>query len=450
MKKKIYGIVKVVLFLVILGVCFMKVENLLQRKTSIIRYGTFFEQEADYDVLFMGSSHVVNGIFPMELWEDYGIVSYNLGGYGNQLGAMYWVMQNALDYTTPKLMVIDVYGVHFQQNDPPGHDSIDVFPMSKTKYNMVLDMFDEGSEEYASRWEYFFDFSVYHSRWNDLKEEDFNYELNKSKGAIPLVNVAVPAEYQRVSPTEVSEISGPGMEYLCKMIEDCQARGIEVLLTHVPYPAEVGYQIVGNSMHELAERYGVNYIDFVQMNQVVEYATDCYDSASHLNPSGARKVSEYLGEYIMSNYDIQDRRTDEVYAHWHEEYKEYQESTYETLEQQTKLENYLMLLRDENLSACVYIAAESGYLQNPVIHRLLDNMALNGTVSNLSQAVLEGKDYLLQVDNKKETVVDAAISGIEEADMLKEYVGEKKTLVKVVVYDKESGEVVSTYIEDAE
>lgn len=60
-------------------------------------------------MLFMGTSHVLNAVYPMELWNDYGIVSYNFGGHGNYLPTTYCIMKNALEYTTPKLMVIDCF-----------------------------------------------------------------------------------------------------------------------------------------------------------------------------------------------------------------------------------------------------------------------------------------------------------------------------------------------------
>jgi hypothetical protein len=62
----------------------------MERKASDFKYANFFEQDEDFDVLFFGTSHVINGIFPMELWNDYGIVSYNFGGHGNEIATSYW------------------------------------------------------------------------------------------------------------------------------------------------------------------------------------------------------------------------------------------------------------------------------------------------------------------------------------------------------------------------
>lgn len=478
MKRKIVGLVKAICFLTILLICFIGVTKLFQRKESVIKFTPFFEEENEFDVLLFGSSHVVNGVFPMELWEDYGIVSYNCGIHGSQLATTYWTMQQVLDYKTPKLIVIDVFGVHYEGKyglPEQLHEAFDAFPMSVTKYKAVQDLFDDSSsEDFDSRWSYFFDFDVYHTRWEELEKEDFSYEVNLEKGAESRIRVAIPKEYPMCSVDEVMEETDTvGMEYLCKMIEDCQSRGIEVLLAHIPFPCEPEWQIAANSVHEIAAKYDVEYIDFVGMNNVVEYTTDCYDSGSHLNPSGARKVTEYLGEYIVENYDIPDRREDEAYAKWHEDYEAYNQLKYANLEAQTELDRYLMLLRDENLNACIYISNDSGHLQNMVIHRLLYNATIDGGISNLAWSVQNGSDYFLVIDRAKNRATDFDLSekmGTLTTSMGKIrgeqnqqgkqsiWIDDKKMLdsedtnilVKVVVYDAATGEVVSELLQERE
>lgn len=53
--------------------------DLMERKSSDQKYEDFWKQEEGFDVLFFGTSHMINGVFPMKLWDDYGIVSYNFG-----------------------------------------------------------------------------------------------------------------------------------------------------------------------------------------------------------------------------------------------------------------------------------------------------------------------------------------------------------------------------------
>lgn len=310
--KKTYHIFSTLIFIVLVIINISKTAKVVERKDSRYKYEPFFEQEEDFDVLFLGTSHVMDGVFPMELWNDYGMVSYNLGGNGNYLPLSYWVMENALDYTSPELVVIDVF---FMEEDAKirqaeqAHLSLDSFAVTPTKVKTILDLFDDKeSEYYAGRWEFLWDFGIYHDRWNTLSEEDFVKRQTKEKGAESRIAVAVPREYTIISKEQKLNKDSTGKRYLCKMIEDCQKRGIKVVLTNLPYPASEEEQMASNDAYDIAEEYGVDFIDFVQMDNVVDYQTDLYDYFSHLNPSGARKVTAYLGQYLCEYYNIPDQR----------------------------------------------------------------------------------------------------------------------------------------------
>lgn len=76
------GSVLILMTLITISIC--KVSKLTRLKVSDNRYASFFAEENPIDVIFIGSSHVRYGFFPMELWKDYGLVSYNLGGMVTQ------------------------------------------------------------------------------------------------------------------------------------------------------------------------------------------------------------------------------------------------------------------------------------------------------------------------------------------------------------------------------
>lgn len=201
--KKSYHIFSTLIFIVLVIIIISKTAKVVERKDSRYKCEPFFEQEEDFDVLFLGTSHVMDGVFPMELWNDYGMVSYNLGGNGNYLPLSYWVMENALDYTSPELVVIDVF---FMEEDAKirqaeqAHMSLDSFAVTPTKVKTILDLFDDKeSEYYAGRWEFLWDFGIYHDRWNALSEEDFVKRQTKEKGAESRIAVAVPREYTIIS-----------------------------------------------------------------------------------------------------------------------------------------------------------------------------------------------------------------------------------------------------------
>ena len=65
---------------VLLVLILVRISGLVERKSAYQKNGDFMEQSEDLDVLFLGTSHVINGVFPMELWKEYGITSYNYQG----------------------------------------------------------------------------------------------------------------------------------------------------------------------------------------------------------------------------------------------------------------------------------------------------------------------------------------------------------------------------------
>lgn len=403
MKKKCMRLLSCIVAAVLLVVSLKYLTDLLQRKSSDNKYKLFFEQKENFDVLLMGTSHVINGIFPMELWNDYGIVSYNFGGHGNAVPTTYWVMENALDYTSPELMVIDCLSISGNSKTNSDisyvHLSLDAFPLGATKFCAVKDLFTEEKAEgkigsangqkisEMTNWEFVWDYVIYHDRWDEITKSDFEATVNQEKGAESRIAVAVPHAVTQISSDEKLEGETVGTEYLRKMIEDCQDRGIEVLLVYLPFPAGKGAQRNANRVYDIAAEYGVNYINFLDLS-VVDYSTDCYDGDSHLNPSGARKVTDYLGQYIMEHYNISDQRTNKAYSGWFRDYKEYADLKISRLKAQKTLDTYLMLLADKNYNV-VFEINNPDIWQSEYYTHLFENLGID------SERVTDQTDFIV-------------------------------------------------------
>lgn len=81
-----------------------------------------------------------------------------------------------------------------------------------------------------------------------------------------------------------------------------------------------------NYMEEIVDSYGYHYLnlnDYVEEMEI-DFATDYYDGGSHVNASGAEKCTAFLGEYISSNYNLEDKRGDDTYRTWDEAYEYWQ------------------------------------------------------------------------------------------------------------------------------
>lgn len=349
--------------------------RITERKESTQKFVDFYENTQEFDVLFFGQSHVLNGIFPMELWKEHGLVSYNMGGHGNRLPLTYWVIKNTLEYAKPKLIVVDCYMLGLDdklETLEQLHISSDHFPLTKTKIEMIRDMVEDEERQGDFLWE----FSTYHHRWNDLKEEDFQVPNAIEKGAESRSNVAM-TEENLLWETEILEEVTLGTEYLYKILELAEEEGIEVLLTYLPFPDNTGWQIESNTAKMIAEEENVLFLDYHTLWNQVDPATDFYDPNSHMNPSGATKITRYIGDFIMENYDMTDHREDPAYADWEEDYQEYSRFKTENLIKEEDLETYLMLLKNCDVDYALYVKPNSSVWQEPVLTKLLMDLGVN-------------------------------------------------------------------------
>ncbi len=427
--------------------------SVTERKDSQNKYTAFYEQEADFDVLFIGQSRMLNTVFPMELWRDYGIVSYNLAGHGNRIPTNYWLLLNALEYTTPKLVVLDC-GLMKEEGKVGTieqlHLSMDHIPMSATKAAMVEDLLGDSPQKMDFLWK----FSTYHNRWNEVTGADIAPVINMEKGAESRVGVASPAAHQDFGREEVLQEEGVGAQYLRKILDECQERGIEVLLTYVPFPDPTGWQVESNSVWPIAEEYGVDYLDFHTLLPKVNLWTDCHDPDAHLNPSGGWKITDYLGEYITSHYPVEDQRENPLYADWTDAYAEYQEFKWNRLRQERDLKNYLSLLYDRDVSFAIWMKPRSEWLKSSSLQQVLANIAVD-------TAIWEYDDYLVVIDRKDEEshlmrINESKSTGVGEvglrinfdtAAMIFDHNGEEYQMDRgaqagILVWDAETGEVV--------
>ena len=384
MKKTVLRIVKAVLFCSILVTIIAGASVLLERKESREKLTPFYERAEQTDVLLLGDSHMLSAVYPLELWRDYGITAYNLASYNNTLPVSYWLLRCALDVCTPKAVVVDINYINcfnrLSGSSGDVHTAFDGLPMSRTKLAALDDLMSDPEEmdDYGNRYvdlkkEYIFPLALYHSRWSELSEEDIHPSYSRYLGAQMQIHVAEPAEYAIVADA-VGE-QGYGFVYLRRIVEECRSRGIGVLLTNVPYPpAGEDDQAYSNAVYYVAQELGVEYIDFVYMDQIVDYATDCYDPNSHLNPSGARKVTDYLGQILSGWYDVPDHRGEAGYARWDSDYDAYVNDKMQLLREQTSIDSFLMMLHDPDFSVCLSIPEGSGLYEDECLMRLVQNI----------------------------------------------------------------------------
>lgn len=393
-------------------VCTSKLSQIVVQKDAYGKNAEFMSRSEEYDVLFFGTSHMMEGVLPMELWDGYGITSYNLAGNAHSIPTTYWIMMNALDYASPQLVVVDCFRLEAdgKSSGSFGHQSFDSIPFSPNKVRAVWDIYDSANERIAYLWNY----SLYHDRWNVINQDEIMPQPKPEKGAYFGTIVAEPDPAEPAL-EEAAAIESDGVDYLRKLIEECQRRDIEILLTFVPFPATAQDRQSAGYAEKLAQEYGVDYINFLDLD-TVNYETDCNDAFSHLNASGAGKVTDYLGAYMKERYNVADHRSDELADRWNADYQNYLSYKISRIAGLESLKNCLMMLSDPNLSCCVYVREDSGlWKSDDVYAALIRNIAGQEELSGLWQAQETDGGYLLVADKGSGQITE--YTGAQEAEV---------------------------------
>ena len=143
-------------------------------------FAQFYKMEKDsIDVLFLGSSVVVNAIIPQEIYNEYGIRCYNLGSEQQSIYLSYYWLKEALRYQKPKAVVLDLkfmFDLHPEDviNTTEGitRKSLDPMKWSSVKREAVHNLCE--MDESQSELSYYLTNLRFHSRWSELQEYDYS------------------------------------------------------------------------------------------------------------------------------------------------------------------------------------------------------------------------------------------------------------------------------------
>lgn len=379
--RKIKNIISCIIVAVLLVLALDKCSSLLELKTSTIKYTPFYEAKTNYDVIFLGSSHMYNTVYPMELWRDYGISSFNWG-YSNCTPAVeYYLLQDLIKYTSPKLVVIDAYGIaetgHWTRYsvDSIGHyhAQFDRMPLSKVKIDAAEDVF----EDYSGRADFIWDFMLYHNRWNILGKDDFDYDCSTEKGAEICSGTLGRTTYSKIPDgLKSDELYGFNMDAYLKMIEFCNEHDIPVLCVYTPCAAQEYNQRAANTMGDMVEEYpDCRYANMLNEG-ILNFDTDFIEDNDHLNYSGGTKTTAWMGQYLRDNYELDDYSENE---YWKKDYEDYYEHKISLMMKQKSLPLYLPHLADEDLMAEAVIY-DKRVLEFDQMNCLFDNAGISPKV----------------------------------------------------------------------
>lgn len=275
----------------------------------------FYDLPADtVDVLLLGSSHMGMNVDPSELWNLRGIAAYNCWGSMQHPWNTYYYLRECLKYQTPKLVVMDVYGVTFD-GELPGYDNIvkntQGLRLSRERIENIL---VSSPEEYRSA--LLLGIPACHYRYSEITSKDFdNFFWDKHTDIQSLDLSGLPTQSFEImdvgAVTEPEPLAEKCETYLRKILDLCAQRQIPVLLVASAYYVHEQEQARFLTIGQIADSYGVPFLNFNEnyAQLGIDPASDYCDLA-HMRASGVEKYDAYLADYIVSHYELPDRRQD--------------------------------------------------------------------------------------------------------------------------------------------
>ena len=339
----------------------------------------YYDNAAQYDILMFGTSHMYNMVLPMELWDKYGITSFNWGYSNCTLAMDYYVMKNAIEHGNPKLCIVDIAGLTEYENEGNGkyknserglaRELFASIPFSITKLRAVYDIFDD----YDDRLDMLAPILYYHGRWDSVTSEDLVRVDYYEKGAQYIPSLHKWGIRYEVPPHEDVVIDSKCFQYIFPMIELCRKNGVEILFVY--NPSATSEEGINNAytMETVFVSLGVPYLNMISADFITDYM-DFAEDGGHLNYSGAMKLTDYIGAYVVDNYpSIIDHRQEEEYSDWYEYYDNYVEYKKSVIQNETDFFTLLMLTYGDDFEKTVYIDSSCGVYEEqaymwPFIH----------------------------------------------------------------------------------
>ena len=316
MMKTAKRLVGSVCFLLILALLVHGLTFITRNKTdSELVYPYYDEPKNSLDVVFVGSSHMMTAIYPLELYREYGIAAYDYASSGLALPQLYYQVVEALKTQTPEVLVLDISGVRYDNakitSPEYAHFQLDNMKWSLNRMEAIHDLIEDPGD----RLEYYFPLLKFHTRWKELTPEDFKRIAGDTKGARVIDMRWNTAPYEIIPTDYVAPIPECPEMYLRKILDYCRGRGVQVLLFNPPDSADETLQGRYNAVYAIAEEYGLPYLNLMYHLDDLDfdYSTDMMD-VQHCNQSGAEKVTSYEGAYLKENYDLPDRRDGAAYG----------------------------------------------------------------------------------------------------------------------------------------
>lgn len=330
-RDKLSKIIGFCVFAILLVSIFCKVTYLFRNVGYNRRHIVGIKQENDLDMVYIGGSAAFMYWQPLKAWNDCGFTSYNYATDTIQAESIKAYVEEVRTCQNPDLFVIGVRAFQYYSDDPEEaglRNSTDVMDItSVARYHLLNDYSHNrvlaDDTDVAS---YYFDIAKYHTNTDNLGLSaawslSNNEGVSLEKGWEWKNEYAYLEEPVDFHTEEREELPANALKILRELLTYCRDEELNVLFVVCPYYISAEDQAKYNTIGDTIESYGFAYLNANEYydEMGIDFTTDFYNR-NHVNLFGAEKYTEFLENYIVQNYCLEDHRGDSSYDSWNEAY----------------------------------------------------------------------------------------------------------------------------------
>jgi hypothetical protein len=326
MKKKKTIVLRVAAFWALFALLLYPVTRVFAHYPDYRSYQTIggFYEEADdsLDAVYLGSSNCYAFWNALIAWKNHGLTVFPYTCAGMPLYAIEYVIREARKTQPDALYIVNINSVVFDAMDISHvHHVLSYMPDSELKRELRDHLCDLLGLGWSERLELYLPWIRMRQYWTEYLDEGIIPRVDGMKAASHYDNflsrsLNLTRRYRTTEKrTPITDNQRACLEHL---MDYCDAEGVRVLFVAVPRDEKTA-NLLGriNTACDLIRERGHDVLYLTDQADAVhlDLSQDFYE-IKHTNIHGAIKFTNYLSEYLIEAYGLEDRRGDPAYASW--------------------------------------------------------------------------------------------------------------------------------------
>lgn len=354
--KKIFFVIK---GLIIVLLCVCSIDFIGRIMSSLGEYNDI-DNKQEYDVAFVGSSHVYRGINPQLIFDETGITSINLATSSQDLKGSYWLLKRFLRKHHPQAVFIDVY-----PRETGAREAFILWNYHEYDIQKPIAFYNLKNDEFGINDSV--PFLLYRTEYDSIDKSDFDQingkgvlESDKHYSAMYSQSVTLTPEILREAYAVENDFdSTVAYKYIDKIIELTGRYGVTPVFMKVPYIPTKTEHAFYKELEEYLDQKKVSffdYSDFEKMGVEPDFSADFADTG-HLSYQGGLWFGKELGNCIVNTLGIDHDSNIPLDYSW-TKYTKHYENTYKIRnlnpENQEEYLKYVCELPDDYVSIIAF------------------------------------------------------------------------------------------------